>query len=178
VYLSNVKNIIALVLVAFCVAFNTIVAAQADSSNVVVFKDPRLDLLSKRPAMIAALVEMIAKANTAETAKKKVEAPTVGSEIKIGEKRVTGSIVTRDGFRVIIYNGNDRTKAMATKNAFMRAYPSIKSYMGYNTPNFKIKVGDFENKKDAADFMKKIVAYFPSSFLTPDQVTIKNIVVK
>jgi hypothetical protein len=172
------KNIIAIVLVALCALCSTNVMAQGDSNNVVVFKDPRLDLLSKRPAMIAALVESTAKANIAAASKKKTEAPTVGSEIKIGEKRVTGSIVTRDGFRVIIYNGNDRTKAMATKNAFMKAYPSIKSYMGYNTPNFKIKVGDFENKKDANDFMKKIVAFFPSSFLTPDQVTIKNIIVK
>jgi hypothetical protein len=172
------KQIIVFVFFTCCLFTIKTAHAQGDSTNVVVYKDPRLDLLSKRPAMIAALVESTAKANAAAATKKKNEAPTVGSEIKIGEKRVTGSIITKDGFRVIIYNGNDRTKAMATKNAFMKAYPSIKSYMTYNTPNFKIKVGDFDSKKDASDFMKKIVAYFPSSFLTPDQVTIKNIVVK
>jgi hypothetical protein len=144
------------------------------------FKDPRLDVLSKRPALLAA--EAAKAATAAEKPKaaveKKNDRPTIASEIKIGKKQVTGSIMTKNGFRIVIYNGTDRSKALSVKNAFSKGYPGQRSYLAYQVPNFKIKVGDFEDKKDAAMFLKKIGSSFPGAFLTPDQVTIKNIMVR
>jgi SPOR domain len=137
-----------------------------------VIKDARLDALDKRPELIAAAI----------AAKEKAEQPkentTVFSEIKVGKKVVTGSIISKDGFRILIYNGNDKTKALQLKNLFARNFPGIHSYMNYVTPNFKIKVGDFEDKKEANNFLKKIGIAFPGAFLVPDVVTVKNILVQ
>ena len=92
-----------------------------------------------------------------------------------GKKQVTGSIYSAKGFRIVIYNGSDKNAALAAKNKFSRAFPGTRSYLSYNVPSFKIKIGDFENKNDATKFMRRLMAIFPSSFITPDLVTIKKI---
>lgn len=139
-------------------------------SNVNVFKDPRLEVLSERASLIA-------KSDYIE--KKKNELGLNGVKnydpIKRGTKTVTGSIVNRKGFRVVIYSGADRNAALNAKRIFMRQYTSTRSYMSYNAPNFKIRVGDFATKDEANKFMKQILKSFPSSFIVPDIVTIKNI---
>ena len=133
-----------------------------EDNTVVIFKDPRLDILQKRPALVARL----------EADKPVNFNPIVSAD---GKKKVTGSIYTQKGFRIIIYNGQDRTEAMNAKNKFMRIFPNIPSYMSYNVPSYKIKVGNFENRGEAATFMRQVSKQFPTSFIVPDLVTIKNI---
>jgi hypothetical protein len=134
--------------------------------NVVIFKDSRLDILSKRPALMAKVEE--------EKEKDKIVNynPIVSSD---GKKKVTGSIYTSKGFRIIIYNGPDRNAAMLAKNNFTRAFPGVASYVSYNVPSYKIKVGNFESRNEASAFMRKVNKAFPTAFIVPDIVTIKNI---
>lgn len=134
--------------------------------NINIYKDSRLDLLTKRPALMAKVEE--------EKEKDKVVNynPIVSSD---GKKKVTGSIYTAKGFRIIIYNGPDRNAAMTAKNNFTRAFPGIPSYVSYNVPSYKIKVGNFESRGDASSFMRKVNKAFPTAFIVPDIVTIKNI---
>ncbi len=140
--------------------------------NVRIYKDNRLDLLEKRPAIMAKLELEERASKTAVEKEIPLYKPIVSSD---GKKKVTGSITTAKGFRVIIYNGSDRAKAMEAKNNFMRAFPGTRSYMSYNVPSYKIKVGDFDDKKDASSFLRKVSSAFPTSFIVPDIVTIKNI---
>lgn len=134
--------------------------------NVSIFKDARLDLLDKRPALMA----------KAEEEKKEKEIPLYKPIVSSdGKKKVTGSIYTAKGFRIIIYNGPDRTQALAAKNNFSRAFPGVASYLSYNVPSYKIKVGNFEDKKDASSFLRKVNKAFPAAFIVPDVVTVKNI---
>lgn len=138
--------------------------------NVHIFKDARLDLLEKRPAIVAKL-ELEEKSKPVEK-----EIPLYKPIVSMdGKKKVTGSITTAKGFRVIIYNGPDRAKAIEAKNNFMRAFPGLRSYMSYNVPSYKIKVGDFDDRNDASKFLRKVSPAFPASFIVPDIVTIKNI---
>lgn len=134
----------------------------AEDMTIVIFKDPRLDILQKRPALVARL----------ESDKPVNFNPIVSAD---GKKKVTGSIYTQKGFRIIIYNGPDRAEAMNAKNKFMRIFPNTPSYMSYNVPSYKIKVGNFENRGEAATFMRQVSKQFPTSFIVPDLVTIKNI---
>ncbi|MBL7766019.1 MAG: SPOR domain-containing protein [Chitinophagaceae bacterium] len=134
--------------------------------NVMIYKDPRLDVLDKRGGLIAK-IEADEKAREVP-----VYAPIVSAN---GKKKVTGSIYTAKGFRVVIYNGPDRAMALASKNAFMRAFPGTPSYMSYNVPSYKIKVGNFPDRADATKFLRMLSKAFPTSFIVPDIVTIKNI---
>jgi hypothetical protein len=113
-----------------------------------------------------------------EKAEKTKELVPVYNPIKAGKKTVTGSIYQKKGFRVLIYNGSDRNLAMRIKTEFNRTYPSMRSYMSYNVPNFKIKVGDFETRNEATKFLKRITPILPTASIVPDVVTVKNILVQ
>jgi hypothetical protein len=94
-----------------------------------------------------------------------------------GKKQVTGSIYSAKGFRIVIYNGSDKNAALAAKNKFSRTFPGTRSYLSYNVPSYKIKIGDFENKNEATKFLRRLIAIFPSSFIAPDLVTVKKITI-
>jgi len=138
--------------------------------NIIIFKDPRLDILDKRPALMLKLEAM----EKAEIKAKEIPLykPIVSAD---GKKQVTGSIYTVKGYRIVIYNGADKNAALAAKNNFSRAFPGTRSYLSYNVPSYKIKIGDFDDKNDANKFMRRLIAAFPAAFIVPDLVTIKNI---
>ena len=149
---------------------NTDTTVNVVINNVEVFKDARLDALDFRPDALKIAAE--------NATKSKIKESEIYTPIKQGKKTVTGSIVTKSGYRILIFNGNDRNKAILVKTAFMQRFPGTRSYMKYNVPNFKIVVGDYGDKKEALNSLKRIGAIFPGSFLVPDVVTIKNIVVQ
>lgn len=137
------------------------VAAQ---ETVRIFKDSRLDILDKRPPLMAKLAE------------EKKEMFNYKALVSAdGKKKVTGSIYTTKGFRVVIFNGPDKAQALQAKNLFLRNYPGIPSYVSYNVPSYKIKVGNFETRAEADALLRRIGRAFPTSFIVQDIVTIKNI---
>lgn len=141
--------------------------------NVEIFKDPRLDELDKRPALLA---KAIVEAEKEKAKEKEKEIPLYKPITSAdGKKKVTGSIYSAKGFRIVIFNGADRNQAIAAKNSFMRAFPSTPTYLTYNVPSYKIKVGNFESRNEASSFLRKVSKAFPTAFIVPDLVTIKNI---
>lgn len=147
-------------------------------TNVNVFKDPRLDVLKKRPNLV---MRNKAKEDIIRKRKEKLGVSNVRnySAIHRGKRKVTGSIVTRKGYRVNIYSGASRSEAINVKRKFMRRYSGTPSYMSYITPYFKIRVGNFASKTSAYRFLRKIQsAGFSKSFVVPDIVTIKDINVR
>jgi hypothetical protein len=154
-----------------CLAFAQQETPVADSlpviENVMIYKDARLDILEKRAALLE--IEERNKANEKQTINAK---PIVSAS---GKKKVTGSIYTAKGYRIMIYNGPDRKKAMEAKNTFSKLFSSYRSYMSYNVPSYKIKVGDFEDRAEAGTLLRQVNKLFPTSFIVPDIVTIKNI---
>jgi hypothetical protein len=158
-------------------------------SNVNVFKDPRLSALSNRGQVVArnkARYVSRVKAKEEIIRKRKEKLGVSGSSkvksgaaIKRGKKVVTGSIVTRRGYRVNIYSGSSRTAAVNMKRKFMRSHRGVRSYMSYISPYFKIRVGNYASKKSAYRMLRKLQSSgFPKSFVVPDIVTVKNINVR
>jgi hypothetical protein len=86
-----------------------------------------------------------------------------------------GFIGKRNGYRVQIYNGNDRKKASQAKLEFMRAYPSVRSYLTYNNPQFRVRVGDFLTRKEATEFYNKVSSTFNPSMVVPDVVNVNTV---
>lgn len=136
----------------------------AVEETVRIFKDSRLDILVKRPPLMAKLAE--------EKREMVNYKPLVSTD---GKKKVTGSIYTTKGFRVVIFNGTDRAQALQAKNRFLRSFPGVPSFVSYNVPSYKIKVGNFETRPEADAFLRRISKAFPTSFIVQDIVTIKNI---
>ncbi len=113
---------------------------------------------------------------------KKVNALVKKPALKYGAirkngKKLTGSIYSVSGFRICIYSGANRAQAIQIKQDYIKTNSTFKNYISYNRPYYRIKVGDFENKKIAAKELKKIVLTYPNAFIVPDIVTVKRFVV-
>lgn len=79
------------------------------------------------------------------------------------------------GYRVQIYNGNDRQKAAQVKMEFMRMFPGNRAYIVYNNPQFRVRVGDFTNRKDALDLHRKVSTRFSPCMVVPDIINIGSV---
>ncbi len=81
---------------------------------------------------------------------------------------------TFPGWRVQIYFGSSRTAmdvAKETKRRFADKFgTSYGSYVIYDAPYFKVRVGDFRSRAEAMNFEQKIKPMFPSSWVVPDKV--------
>jgi len=78
-----------------------------------------------------------------------------------------------DGFRLEIFFSSDtkaREKAARVKNEFNLVFPDIASYMLFQTPNFKVRVGDFRNKSEALKAKAYIASKYPNAFIVKDMI--------
>ncbi|PKP22287.1 MAG: hypothetical protein CVU05_04490 [Bacteroidetes bacterium HGW-Bacteroidetes-21] len=77
------------------------------------------------------------------------------------------------GFRIQIYFGNGnkaKEEALRVRNSFNEKYNDIESYILYQSPYFKVRVGDFTNRYDAYIAFQKISLDFPTAFLVEELV--------
>ena len=74
------------------------------------------------------------------------------------------------GYRIQIHFGNEREKAKDIKTKFLQSFPEIPAYDSYQSPNFRVRVGDYRSKLEAAKYLKQISTAFPSSFIVTDNI--------
>jgi len=76
-----------------------------------------------------------------------------------------------EGFRLEIYFNSDskaREIAVRVKNEFNLVFPDIPSYLLFQTPNFKVRIGDFRNKSEALKTKAYIASKYPNAFIVKD----------
>jgi hypothetical protein len=129
-----------------CLSIAVTGIAQADSLGTVeVVKDYRVDLLVKKQSQINKLSEY---------------------KNSKGEYK---------GYRLMVLNTNNRDLAYKTRTEILRYFPDNNVYMAYQSPYFKIKVGDFLKKEDAEKFKKELSRVLPqnSVFVMQDIINVK-----
>jgi hypothetical protein len=87
----------------------------------------------------------------------------------------SGIIRSGRGFRVQIYNGNDRIRATQTKVDFMRRFPGIRTYMTYIQPQFRVKVGDFRSRSEAQKMYQQLSTLYSPVMIVPDIIVINTL---
>lgn len=75
------------------------------------------------------------------------------------------SIRTGPGFRILVVNTNDRTRAMEVKSRMMADFPDHKSYLVYQSPYFKIMVGNLRERPEAEELRKRIQRIYPNGVM-------------
>jgi len=78
-----------------------------------------------------------------------------------------------EGFRLEIYFNSDskaREIAARVKNEFNLVFPDIPSYLLFQTPNFKVRIGDFRNKSEALKTKTYIASKYPNAFIVKDMI--------
>jgi hypothetical protein len=74
-------------------------------------------------------------------------------------------IVKANGFRVLVFLGNDpkksRSEAFARQNLIKTTFIDMATYIDYDAPNWKVLAGDFVTREDATLFKEKLQKEFP-----------------
>jgi hypothetical protein len=99
----------------------------ANNDTVIVRKDPRLNILSAKQAMINKRSSMM-----------------------------TSSGLYR-GFRVQVLATQSRGEAFKMKTDLLTKFPELKTYLLFQSPNFKVRIGNFIKKHDAEKLKQQLV---------------------
>lgn len=83
---------------------------------------------------------------------------------KVVDKKNAKRVKTR-GFRVQIFSGTNRNDAYGVQSKFQNSYKDIGSYVTYNEPNYRVKVGDFRSRADATNFMRVLRGQYSNVFV-------------
>ncbi len=77
---------------------------------------------------------------------------------------------TTMGFRVQIYSGSNRTEAYAEQARFKKLYKDMDTYVSYEEPNYRVKVGDFRSRGEAQDLMQGLRRQFNNVFVFTEEI--------
>lgn len=84
-------------------------------------------------------------------------------------KRING----REGYRVEIFFSSERDakqKALNKKVEFLSLYPETTVHVKYDSPNFRVRVGDFRTKNEALKLHQEIKETYPMAFIVADKI--------
>ncbi len=82
------------------------------------------------------------------------------------------------GYRVQVFfaSGNEaKNQANKLRTELRELYPSYESYISYEEPFFKVKIGDFRTKVEAYKLFKNIQSTYPSAFIVEDLISYENL---
>jgi hypothetical protein len=98
----------------------------------------------------------------------------VRKQIEINEVTTRESRRFVPGFRIQVMNSPDRPKVFAAKARVFEQFPDWKPYLLYQSPNYKLRVGNFKTQEEAQDAMKQLSKLFPSGlYVIPDVIELK-----
>jgi len=98
----------------------------------------------------------------------------VKKQIQINEETSREARKIGRGYRLLVVNTNKREEAVAAKTTVYTFFPELKSYLIYQSPYFKLKVGNFKDKKDAEEYRERLQKYFPKGvFIMNDTIEVK-----
>ncbi|MFN4082999.1 MAG: SPOR domain-containing protein [Bacteroidia bacterium] len=87
-------------------------------------------------------------------------------------KQLNAGIYTTDGFRIQLYSGNNRTYAEDLKAEIFKNYPQVSTYLSYQQPHFKLRVGDFRNRFEALKLYHELLAQYNQAIIVPDKINL------
>ena len=77
------------------------------------------------------------------------------------------------GYRIRIFSNSGpgaREEGEIIRAGFIGKYEGINTYYIFDTPYYRLYIGDFRTKSDAMKFYKKIEYEFPNAFIVPSKI--------
>ena len=98
----------------------------------------------------------------------------VKKQAQINEVTSRDARRTDKGFRLMIISTNSRDEAIAAKTKIYTYFPELKAYLWYQSPYFRVKAGNFKDRKDAEAYQQRINSYFLKGvFIMKDVIEVK-----
>lgn len=77
------------------------------------------------------------------------------------------------GYRVRIFFDNKqsaRVESEAAMETFSNNFHGIQAYRSYQSPFFKVTVGDFRSKSEAMELLRSVKVLFPAAFIVKEAI--------
>jgi hypothetical protein len=98
----------------------------------------------------------------------------VKKQASINETTSRDNRRTDKGYRLMIISTNNRDEALAAKTKIYTFFPELKAYLWYQSPYFRVKAGNFKDRKDAESYQQRMNNYFPKGvFIMKDIIEVK-----
>lgn len=98
----------------------------------------------------------------------------VKKQAQINEETTRDARKTARGYRLLVINTNKRDEAIAAKTKVYTYFPDLKAYLIYQSPYFKVKVGNFRDREEADEYRIQLAKFFPKGvFIINDIIEIR-----
>ena len=119
---------------------------------------------------------------------KLAERTTEGNFVSIAEEQSAAQAISAveaqtkpskvSGYRVVIYFNNGQyagDKAQSALSSFRSKYPHINAYLVYESPYFKVSVGDCLSMEEAIILMNTINGDYPKAFPKREDISLQQL---
>ena len=79
-----------------------------------------------------------------------------------------------DGYRIQITYTDIRSDAYKSKGQMYKDFPDLSSYIEYEEPYYKLRIGDFKTRLEATYFMQQVTPLYTGAFIVKDKIRIKK----
>jgi hypothetical protein len=98
----------------------------------------------------------------------------VRKQIEINEETTRETRRSIPGYRIQVVNSADRNLVYAAKTKVYQQFPELKLYLMYQSPNYKLKAGNFRTQEEAEEYGKQLSKLFPSGvYVIRDTIEVK-----
>jgi hypothetical protein len=98
----------------------------------------------------------------------------VKKQAQINEESSRDARKNMKGYRILVINTIKRDDAIAAKTKVYTYFSELKAYLIYQSPYFKLKVGNFKEKKEAEEYRDRLKVYFPAGvYIMNDIIEVK-----
>ncbi len=95
------------------------------------------------------------------------------SELLYKYKEFSRKTEFADGYRIQIMYTDIREDVYKSKASMYKEFPDLTSYVEYEQPYYKLRLGDFKTRLDATYFLQQIVTLYSGAFIVKDKIKIK-----
>ena len=99
----------------------------------------------------------------------------VDKQIELNKEALKSRVIIEQGFRILVIATNKRDIAIKAKSILLKKFPDQKSYLYYQSPNFKVFFGNYRTEKEAEEMRNKLQEHFKNTpLIVPSTVEVKG----
>jgi hypothetical protein len=79
-----------------------------------------------------------------------------------------------EGYRIQIMYTDIRDEVYKSKGKTYKDFPELPSYVEYEEPYYKLRLGDFKTRLEATYYLQQVITIYPGAFIVKDKIRIKQ----
>ena len=136
---------------------------------------PAEDVARYRPVFAAPKATPVAAAPAAKSTVLPTNQVNAAIEQRLRDQSYTNQNVKyTQGFRILVYLGLERDQVMALRRTIIGRYPDETDYIVFKSPVYRLYIGDYLTKLEAARGLARLRGLTPKLELEPTQVLLNK----